>query len=204
MDWWTTILDLSQWKIALTKQSLKLRSYVVATAVEAMVLISYCANLQFTLQTISGEIENILTSSLNKYSTNRAWQLFWDQFQQHYYCCGSSKNTDWFQTAWVSPINLSSFSLLKKYTQQNGKFIIPAAPISCCLPDSICDTFTDGERPDPQKYFQNSCSSIIANKINSIASTRYLFYAVLVIQIISAVVKYEGYTDNDQNPTSKL
>lgn len=102
-------------KIALTKQSLKLRSYVVATAVEAMVLISYCANLQFTLQTISGEIENILTSSLNKYSTNRAWQLFWDQFQQHYYCCGSSKNTDWFQTAWVSPINLSSFSLLKKY-----------------------------------------------------------------------------------------
>jgi len=102
-------------KIALTKQSLKLRSYVVATAVEAMVLISYCANLQFTLQTISGEIENILTSSLNKYSTNRDWQLFWDQFQQHYYCCGSSNNTDWFQTAWISPITLSSFSLLKKY-----------------------------------------------------------------------------------------
>lgn len=189
-------------KIALTKQSLKLRSYVVATAVEAMVLISYCANLQFTLQTISGEIENILTSSLNKYSTNRAWQLFWDQFQQHYYCCGSSKNTDWFQTAWISPITLSSFSLLKKYkiifyqlewyylklysryTQHNGKFIIPAAPISCCLPDAICNTFADGERPDPEKYFQNSCSSIIVNKINSIASTRYLFYAVLVIQVI--------------------
>jgi len=101
--------------VALTKKNLKLRSYVVITTVEAIVLISYCANLQFTLQIISGEVENILTASLNKYSTNRAWQLFWNQFQQHYYCCGSSKNTDWFQTAWVSPIILSSFSLLKKY-----------------------------------------------------------------------------------------
>ncbi|XP_060849799.1 peripherin-2-like [Rhopalosiphum padi] len=186
-------------KVALTKKNLKLRSYVVITTVEAIVLISYCANLQFTLQIISGEVENILTASLNKYSTNRAWQLFWNQFQQHYYCCGSSKNTDWFQTAWVSPIILSSFSLLKKYTQKNRKFIIPAAPISCCLPNAICNTFTDCELPDPEKYYQNSCSSIIVNKINSIAFTTYLFYAVLVIQIISAVVKYEGYTDNDHN-----
>jgi len=86
----------------------------MVTAVEAVVLICYCANLQFTLQTISKEVENILTASLCKYATNRTWQLFWNQFQQHYHCCGSSQNTDWFQTAWVSPILLSSFSLLKK------------------------------------------------------------------------------------------
>ncbi|XP_003240277.1 uncharacterized protein LOC100574692 [Acyrthosiphon pisum] len=172
----------------------------MVTAVEAVVLICYCANLQYTLQTISGEVENILTASLCKYATNRNWRLFWNQFQQHYYCCGSSQNTDWYQTAWVSPVVLSSFSLLKKYTQHNGKLIIPAAPISCCLPNTICNIFSDCEQPDPEKYHQNSCSSIIANKINSIGYTRYSFYAILVIQIISAVVKYEGYIQNNHNP----
>jgi len=102
-------------KIQSSKQSLKLKSYVTITAVEAVVLICYCANFQFTLQTISGEVENILTTSLGKYATNRTWRLFWDQFQQHYYCCGSSQNTNWFQTAWVSPITVTSFSILKKY-----------------------------------------------------------------------------------------
>lgn len=102
-------------KIESSKQSLKLKSYVTVTAVEAVVLICYCANLQFTLQTISGEVENILTTSLSKYATNRTWRLFWNQFQQKYHCCGSSQNTDWFQTAWVSPIAVTSFSLLKKY-----------------------------------------------------------------------------------------
>jgi len=85
------------------------------TAIEAVVLICYSANLQFTLETISGEVENILTTSLSKYSTNRTWRLFWDQFQQHYNCCGSSQNTNWFQTPWVSPIVVTSFSILKKY-----------------------------------------------------------------------------------------
>jgi len=102
-------------KIESLKQSLKLKSYVTITAVEVVVLICYCANLQFTLQTISGEVENIMTASLCKYATNKTWRLFWNQFQQHYYCCGSTQNTDWFQTAWVSPIVFSSFSLLKKY-----------------------------------------------------------------------------------------
>lgn len=87
---------------------------MIIAAVEITVLIYYCANLQYTLLTVSTEMEIILSAGLAKYTTNKAWQLFWNHFQEHYSCCGSIKNTDWFQTPWVSPIALSSVSLLKK------------------------------------------------------------------------------------------
>lgn len=66
---------------------------------------------------------------------------------------------------------------------KNGKFIIQAAPLSCCQPDTICDTFSDCEQPDPRKYYQKGCFSLIADTLNLIAFTRYLFYAVIIIQV---------------------
>lgn len=86
---------------------------MMVTAVEAIVLICYCNNLQYTLQSVSIEVKTILHTGLEKYLTNTAWHLFWNEFQQHYHCCGNFNSTDWFQTAWMSPI-LSSFFLLKK------------------------------------------------------------------------------------------
>lgn len=84
------------------------------TVIETMILIYYCGNLQYTLNSVSTEIEIILSAGVAKYSTNKAWQIFWNQFQEHYSCCGSLNSTDWFQTAWISPIKLSSISLIKK------------------------------------------------------------------------------------------
>lgn len=86
----------------------------LVTIGEAIVVICYCVNLQYTLRTISEEVKTVLNDGLGKYLTNTSWQVFWNQFQQHYDCCGSSQSTDWFQTAWVSPITLSSFTLLKR------------------------------------------------------------------------------------------
>lgn len=100
--------------ITSTKRSLKLKYFMVITAVETIVLICYCNTLQNTLKDVSSEVKYILHASLEKYSTNTAWRIFWNQFQQHYYCCGISKSNDWFQTAWISPMVLSSFSLFKK------------------------------------------------------------------------------------------
>lgn len=80
-----------------------------------------------------------------------------------------------------------------RYTLNNGKFIIQAAPLSCCLPDSICDTFTDCEQPDPRNYYQKGCFSVIADTIHLIAFTRYLFYAVIVIQVKLFSIKYINY-----------
>lgn len=82
--------------------------------IETTILIYYCGNLQYTLLTVSTEIEIILSAGLAKYSTNRAWHIFWNHFQEHYSCCGSLNSTDWFQTSWVSPVKLISVSLLKK------------------------------------------------------------------------------------------
>lgn len=87
---------------------------MIITAIETMILIYYCGNLQYTLLTVSTEIEIILSASLAKYSTNREWRIFWNHFQKHYSCCGSLNSTDWFQTAWISPITLSTVSILKK------------------------------------------------------------------------------------------
>lgn len=96
------------------KNNLKLKSFMVITAVETIVLICYCNTLQNTLQDFSSEVKIILHDGLNKYSTNTAWRIFWNEFQQHYHCCGISLSSDWFQTAWASPMVLSSISLLKK------------------------------------------------------------------------------------------
>jgi hypothetical protein len=87
---------------------------MVITAIETIVLIYYCNTLQNTLKDVSSEVKNFLHAGLGKYSTNTVWRIFWNQFQQHYYCCGVSQSNDWFQTAWVSPMVLSSFSLFKK------------------------------------------------------------------------------------------
>lgn len=73
--------------------------------------------------------------------------------------------------------------MVSRYIQENGKFIIPAAPITCCLPNTTCNTFIDCEQPDPNKYYEIGCFSIIDSTINSISTTRYLFYAVLIIQV---------------------
>lgn len=89
------------------------KSYMIVSALEVIVLICFCASLQYTLQTVSSEVKNILDTGLGRYSTNTAWLTFWDQFQQHYSCCGNLQSTDWFQTAWASPV-LSSTCLLKK------------------------------------------------------------------------------------------
>jgi len=86
---------------------------MLVTAAEAIILICYCIHLQYTLQTVSTEVKTILHAGLNKYGTNIAWRVFWNQFQQYYRCCGSSQSTDWFQTAWASPIT-PSFPLVKK------------------------------------------------------------------------------------------
>lgn len=87
---------------------------IIITIVETIVVICYCVNLQFTLKVVSNEVKTILNAGLGKYLTNTTWKIFWNQFQQHYHCCGSSQSTDWFQTAWISPITLSSFTLLKR------------------------------------------------------------------------------------------
>lgn len=86
---------------------------MITTAVEALILVSYSAILQYTIESISGEVKNILYSGLTKYLTNTEWQIFWNTFQLHYSCCGSIQSTDWFQIAWISPIT-SSVALLKK------------------------------------------------------------------------------------------
>lgn len=106
--------DLCLRSITSSKRSLKLKSFMAITAVETIVLICYCNTLQNTLQDVSSEVKNILLVGLDKYSTNIAWRTFWNQFQQHYYCCGISQSSDWFQIAWVSPMVLPSFSLIKK------------------------------------------------------------------------------------------
>lgn len=69
-----------------------------------------------------------------------------------------------------------------RYTQ-NGKFIIQATPLTCCSSNFTCNTFSDCEQPELNKYYQNGCFSVIENTMNSIAFTRYLFYAVIVIQV---------------------
>lgn len=70
-----------------------------------------------------------------------------------------------------------------RYSQENGKFIIPVAPNTCCLHEAFCSTFTDCEQSDPELYHKNGCFSVIADAIVSLAFTRYLFCFVLILQV---------------------
>lgn len=87
---------------------------MMVTAVETIILSSYCANLHYTLTTVSIEVKHVLYDGLSKYLTNTSWRTFWNQFQTYYYCCGTTQNIDWFQTAWISPTTMPSFSLINK------------------------------------------------------------------------------------------
>lgn len=83
--------------------------------------------------------------------------------------------------------------MYKRYTLNNGKCIIQAAPLSCCLPDFVCDTFSDCEQPNPRKYYQKGCFSVIADTIKLIAVTRYFFYTVIIIQVKLFSIKCINY-----------
>lgn len=100
-------------KIEFSVQKSKIKSFMITTAVETIVLIIYCAILPNTLKCITLEIKNVLNAGLSKYTTNKAWKIFWNTFQQEYQCCGNVYSTDWFQTAWISPITLTIFQIKK-------------------------------------------------------------------------------------------
>ncbi|XP_050424715.1 rod outer segment membrane protein 1 [Adelges cooleyi] len=163
--------------------------YLIISATEIFLLVFYCNSIYYTLQTVSKELNATLNDGLGRYYSNSEWQHFWDNFQQRYYCCGNMENTDWFQVAWVSPIIIPSFPSLKKYTQENGKFIMPSSPVSCCLPENTCNIFTDCEQPDPAKYYKLGCYFVILKKFNYLGSSRFICYAVIIIQITSSIIK---------------
>lgn len=73
--------------------------------------------------------------------------------------------------------------MLSRYTQDSGRFVIQAAPMTCCLPDTNCDTCADCEQPDPEKYYKKGCFFTIAETIDSIDTTRFFVFFALVIQV---------------------
>jgi hypothetical protein len=75
------------------------------------------------------------------------------------------------------------FKICFRYIQNNNKLFISVAPLSCCRPNMTCNVFVDFTQPDLNKYYQNGCFTIISDAINSIESTKYIYFSVIIIQV---------------------